>query len=280
MKTTVGRPIQVGDVLSKGVDLVRKNPGLMIPQAIVLVFSLATDAVGASPLSLIRITLSIVTGVVSVIVLGAYPSMVQAVLGGGQISVTDSLGKAFHRFWTLLFATFLVGLIVALGLVALIVPGVIFITWYAYFVPAIMLEDKGVLAAMGASKAFGRDKKWSTFSIGIVLAIVTLVASAFGAAIGLSSAIAGQVVQSFLSVPLEAWIAVCISYTYITYGPSSAPQTTEIPGYAAPPPSPIQGQTPTVIPPYTTARQKNFCRNCGSPIQPDSKFCSNCGTTV
>src|SRR5208283_3666308 len=155
MKTTVGRPIQVGDVLSKGVDLVRKNPGLMIPQAIVLVFSLATDAVGASPLSLIRITLSIVTGVVSVIVLGAYPSMVQAVLGGGQISVTDSLGKAFHRFWTLLFATFLVGLIVALGLVALIVPGVIFITWYAYFVPAIMLEDKGVLAAMGASKAFG-----------------------------------------------------------------------------------------------------------------------------
>jgi hypothetical protein len=280
MKTTVGRPIQVGDVLSKGVDLIRKNPALMIPQAIILVLSLATDVVGASSLSLVRIALSIVSGVVSVIVLGAYPSMVQAVLGGGQISVSDSMGKAFHRFWTLLFAGILVGLIVALGLVALVVPGVIFITWYAYFVPAIMLEDKGVLAGMGASKAFGRDKKWSTFSIGIVIAIVTLVAYAFGAAVGLSSAIAGQVLYSFLSVPLEAWVAVCLAYAYITYGPSSVPQTTEIPGYAVPPPSPIQGQTPTIVPTSAAAPQKNFCRNCGSPIQPDSKFCSNCGATV
>ena len=280
MKTTVGRPIQVGDVLSRGVDLIRKNPELMIPQAIVLVLSLATDAVGASTLSLIRIALSIVTGVVSIIVLGTYPSMVQAVLGGGHISVTDSMGKAYHRFWTLLFAGILIGIIVALGLVALIVPGIIFITWYIYFVPAIMLEDKGVIAGMGASKAFGRDKKWSTFSIGIVLAIVTLVAYAIGAAIGLSSALAGQVVYSFLSVPLEACVAVCIAYTYITYGPSSVPQTTEILGYAIPPPSPIQGQPPTIIPPSTNAPQKNFCRNCGSPIQPDSKFCSNCGTVL
>ena len=278
MKTTVGRPIQVGDVLSRGVNLIRKNPELMIPQAIVLVLSLATDAVGASTLSLIRIALSIVTGVVSIIVIGTYPSMVQAVLGGGQISVTDSMGKAFHKFWTLLFAGILIGIIVALGFVALIVPGIIFITWYAYAVPAIMLEDKGVLAGMGASKAFGRDKKWSTFSIGIVLAIVHLVAYAIQAAIGLSSPLAGQVVYSFLEVPLEAWLGVCLVYTYITYGPSSVPQTMEGMGYGVPPFSPMEGPSPTVIPPSTTVPQKNFCRFCGSPIQADSKFCSNCGS--
>ncbi|MDA4134469.1 MAG: zinc-ribbon domain-containing protein [Thaumarchaeota archaeon] len=280
MKTTVGRPIQVGDVLSRGVNLIRKNPELMIPQAIVLVLSLATDAAGASTLSLIRIALSIVTIVVTIIVIGTYPSMVQAVLGGGKISVADSLGKAFHRFWTLLFAGILVGLIVALGLVALVIPGVIFITWYAYFVPAIMLEDKGVLAGMGASKAFGRDKKWSTFSIGIVLAIVNLVAYAIQSAIGLSSPLAGQVVYSFLEVPLEAWLGVCLAYTYIKYGPSSVPQTMEGMGYGMPASAPMEGQPPAVIPTSTTVPQKNFCRFCGSPIQVDSKFCSNCGSAL
>ena len=57
---------------------------------------------------------------------------------------------------------------------ALIIPGVIFVTWYTYSVPAIMLEDKGVLAGWAASKTFGRDKKWSTFSIGLVLGAIAI----------------------------------------------------------------------------------------------------------
>ena len=83
----------------------------------------------------------------------------------GQLSVTEALGKAFHRFWTLLGAGILVVLIVALGFIALVVPGIILLTWYAYTVPAIMLEGKGATEGMAASKAFGRDKKGSTFLI-------------------------------------------------------------------------------------------------------------------
>ena len=237
MSGTIGKPIRVGDALSRSVDLIRKRPELMVPQGIVLVLSLLIAALGAATLSPLRLVLSLASEVVWIIVAGAYPSMVQAALGGGQFSVSDSLRKAYNRFWTLFVAGLLVALIVVLGFIALIVPGIIFVTWYAYTVPAIMLEDKGATAGMAASKAFGRDKKWSTFTIGLVLGVVALVVYGIVAATTVASPVVGQVVSAFVSVPLDAWIAVVLTYTYITYGPSSVPARMEVPGYGVVPPS-------------------------------------------
>ncbi len=278
MNGTVGKPIRVGDALSRSVDLIRKRPELMVPQGIVLVLSLLIAALGAATLSPLRLALSLASVVVSIMVAGAYPSMVQAALGGGQFSVSDSLRKAYNRFWTLFVAGLLVALIVVLGFIALIVPGIIFVTWYAYTVPAIMLEDKGATAGMAASKTFGRDKKWSTFTIGLVLGAVALVVYGIVAAVSVASPVVGQIVSAFLFVPLDAWIAVVLTYTYITYGPSSV-AATEVPGYGVVTP-PFQQPPLPANPPVYSSPQKNFCRSCGSPIEPDSKFCSVCGNPL
>jgi len=279
MNERVGKPIAAWDAVTKSAGLISRTPTIMLPLAIVLILSLLGDVVSAGSLSALGIVISIVSFVVSIIVTGSFPSMVQTVLGGGQISVADSMRKAYQKFWTLLFAGILVGIIVALGFVALVVPGIIFVTWYAYTVPAIMLKDKGVLAGMGASKAFGRDKKWSTFSICVIIGVVFVIAFAIQSALSLASPIAGRVVYSFLSVPLDAWIAVVFTYTYITYGPSSVPATAEVPSYGVVPP-PVQQPSAPINPIADTSPQKNFCRFCGSPIQPDSRFCSACGAVV
>ena len=275
MTVKVGRPIVVGDVIFRSARILIDRPFLMIPQLIVLIPALVVDLLtSSSPFNPLGLIIGILSGVLSVVVTGAYPPLIKAALEGGQHSVGEALGKAVQRFWTLLAAAILTVLIVALGFIALIVPGIILLTWYAYTVPAIMLDGKGATEGMAASKAFGRDKKGSTFLIFLTVFLVGLLLFAVESILSLGSRVLGQLVFSILDVPLGAWVAVMVTYTYLTYGPSSVPATTEAPGLGmAPAASP---QPPSMASP-SVATSGNFCRFCGSPLRADSKFCASCG---
>ncbi len=272
---SVGRAIDVGEVVSRSASIISARPLILVPQLIVLVPTLLGDALGASSaLSPLRIITSILAGVASLMASGAYPSLVKDFLAGGQLSPTEALGKAYRRFWSLLAATILVGLIVVLGTIALVVPGIIFLTWYVYTIPAVMLEDKGALEGMSASKAFGRDKKWRTFLIFLTVAVGYLVASIVDSIFSLASPVLGEFVYAILLVPIAAWASVIFSYTYLTYGPSPVPATIAAPGYGLTPPAPPQPPPQASAPPGAPG---SFCRFCGSPVSMGAKFCGACG---
>jgi len=232
-------------------------------------------ALGASPLlSLLALFLGIVTGVVSIIVSGAYPFMVKAAVDHGQLSISDAMGRAFHKFWSLLGAALLVGLLVAMGTIALVVPGLILATWYAYTVPAIVLEDKGALQGMAASKAFGRDKKWSTFLIGVAIVVVAFIVVLLDLGFALGGlGLLGRIIVQILFVPISAWAGVIVSYTYISCGPSSVPTAA---GAAAPGTMPPAQQPAMGVGSPAT----HFCPACGSPVEVGARFCRNCGKAL
>lgn len=282
MGTRVGRPIAAGHVLSTAARMIMKTPALLIPQAIVFVIAVIGDLVGGTSFSAVGVAVLLVTFIVAIIVTGTYPAMVQSAIAGQPLDIGHAMRHAASRFVTLLVAGVVVGVIILVGLIALVIPGVIFICWYAYTVPAIMLENKGTFAGMSASKAFGRDKKMATFIMFVVIIIVALVISGIGDTIALASPLAGRIVTSLLEVPLEAWVAVIITYAYITYGPSSMPADTAgpviiTPGVVPPPPPVEQTGAGVTVP---VGSPPMFCRNCGSPLQADEKFCPNCGQPV
>jgi hypothetical protein len=256
-----------------------KRPVIMLPQTILFVPALLSALLSAPALAGLAVVLGLISFVLGIMVSGAYPSMVKAIVDGGQFSIIDALGRAYHRFWSLLGAAILVVIIVALGLIALIVPGIIFITWYAYTTPAIMLEGKGALEGMAASKAFGRDKKWSTFLLLVVFACVGFVILLIQSALSLASPVLGQIASAILEIPVATWAAVAISYTYLTFGPSSVQPAPGVPGFSSAPlasaPPPVQPVASTSIP-----SSSHFCAFCGSPLRPDSRFCPNCGKPV
>jgi hypothetical protein len=279
-RLTVGRALDVREVVSRSVSIISARPLIMAPQLIVLVPTLLGDALGASSaLSPLRIITTLLADVATLVVSGAYPSLVKEFLAGGQLSTTEALGKAYRRFWDLLVATILVVLILVLGTIALVVPGIIFLTWYAYTIPAVMLEDKGAWEGMSASKAFGRDKKWKTFLVFLTVALGFLVVSLVDSVFSLASPLLGEFVYAILLVPLAAWASVIFSYTYLAYGPSTVPTptTNAVPGYGlaplAPPPPPAPASTPVGAP-------ANLCPFCGSPVSTGAKFCGACGKSI
>jgi len=270
---TVGTKIDVGKAISKSTDLLRANPSIILIQAIPAIPALLGDVSGSSTFAPLGLIAGIVSAVLAVIAGGAYAPVVREALVGQKLTIGEALGHAYNRFWSLLGAAILVVIIVGPGTIAFVVPGIIFATWYAYTTPAIMLEDKGATAGMAASKAFGRDKKWSTFSIFLIFVLAYILVSVLGLVLSIGGG--GRVIQTLLTIPLEAWTSVVIAYTYIVHGPSaSVPQGPPTQStWQQPPPS---AGLPAVAQPASS----HFCSQCGSPLKPDSRFCSNCGKPV
>jgi hypothetical protein len=281
MGVKVGMPIDVGHVISKSIELIRKKPQLLIPQVIVLIISLLEDVANSSTVSALGIVFGLVSLIVSIVVIGAYPSLVQEALRGEPLNIGNALRQAASRIVALVIAGIIVGILLVIGFILIIVPGIIFLTWWAYTVPAIMLENKGATAGMAASKAFGRDKKLSTFLLAVVALVAIIIVEVIMVAVSLGSPLAGHVVYSVLLVPIDAWISVMITYTYLTYGPSAAPPVSQVitPGTIPPPPP---GPPGPMDQPVVPAAQQGaaFCRNCGSPLAPGAQFCANCGSKV
>lgn len=247
----------------------------MLPQVLFFVATVLSDLATGRHLAVVRLFLDVLTVVFEVIVAGTYPSMVQAALQGQKFSVGEAISKSVKKFWTLLLALAIVVVLVVIGLIAVLVPGVIFLCWYVYTIPSIMLENKGPLDGMAASKAFGRDKKTSTFGIMIVAVFGGLVIEVIEALVAVVSPFPAHVVAAVLEIPLMAWASTVFTYVYIAYGPSATPGAPTSPGQAPP--------TSTLAPPPEQAvpgTGKHFCPSCGAPIQENAKFCPSCGRPV
>jgi hypothetical protein len=68
---------------------------------------------------------------------------------------------------------------ITIGFLLLIVPGLILITLWLLIVPAIMLENRGVLESFGRSRELVSGHGWSVFGV-IVLTVAILIAVNIG----------------------------------------------------------------------------------------------------
>ncbi|MEM4726437.1 MAG: hypothetical protein QXG63_05810, partial [Nitrososphaerales archaeon] len=127
-------------------------------------------------------------------------------------SLASASKNAFRKIISLIAASILVSIIVAIGLILLVVPGLIFLTWFFYTIPALMLEDKGALEAMSASKSFGRNKKLNTLAVIIILGIFALIGGVFSII-----PLIGSVISFLIGLFVAAWASVTQSYIYIKY---------------------------------------------------------------
>jgi hypothetical protein len=132
---------------------------------------------------------------------------------------------------TLIGAGILAGLGIALGLVLLIVPGLILLTWWCLIVPVIVLERKHVGESFSRSRELVRGHGWTVFGI-VILSL-------------LGSAIASGIIQSifsFLGPFLRYWLggsianaivdpflAVALTLTYFHLRESPAAETAPAP---------------------------------------------------
>jgi hypothetical protein len=130
----------------------------------------------------------------------------------------------------------LFGIGVAIGLILIIVPGLILLTFWSVGAPAIVAEGVGPIEAFGRSWNLVRRNAWSVFgTIVVVLLIViaiSFVLGVIGAALGNGAILIAAIISGAISAPI---FALAVSVMFFDLGGG---RVSEAPAPAATPPPP------------------------------------------
>jgi hypothetical protein len=132
-----------------------------------------------------------------------------------------SLGETFDRVRPQLASIAVAGVLaalgIALGLILLIVPGLVLMTWWVLIVPVIVLEQARASESFGRSRELVRGYGWRVFGV-ILLTILLLIA--FGVALGLVLTPLADWLQSLLSNVLSGTLTtpfIALTWTLLYY---------------------------------------------------------------
>lgn len=168
-------------------------------------------------------------------------------------TVGDLISSAAPFILPLIGFGILFGLGVALGLVLLIVPGLILLTFWSVGAPAIVIERKGVFEAFGRSWQLVRGEAWSVFATIVVVFLIVIaigiVLGLIGFALGDAGGVIASIVSSAITAPIFA-LAVSVIFFDLGGGITAPPGTTTEPAAVSPPSEP---PPPTEPPPTTPA---------------------------
>jgi hypothetical protein len=267
--------IPIRQVLVESARFLLHNPVIIVPalifglgdyllaRAVQAILGTVPVVVFMSPQEIaVTVLQSLIGGLLLSFTIASYTPIVQVLLSGKRPSVRDSMRQVFQRSQDLIIVGLIINLLFVIPSVtpALldIVPLLILVfpfLWYMYTIPAMISGNLGVWRGMKASKAFGRDKKASTLYILLGVGLPGgLIVAGVPYLLSMKSAIVGQVAGFLLDVPVLAWVAIAVTYTYLVFGPAGATSSSRAP--------------------------TQYCMYCGAPVIVDQRYCSNCGKQV
>ena len=136
---------------------------------------------------------------------GIVAAVVVAEREGGDRRLRDVLGHL--PVLRLVGADLLLGLVVVVGLVLLVVPAFVWLTWFALIAPVIKVERPSVRAAFRRSRELVRGHFWLVFCLVIPIVLGSEILSAFilsGAIWAIGDGFLGDWVGGFISNVLTA----------------------------------------------------------------------------
>ncbi len=170
------RPIEVGRVVSESFAIYANNavPLLVAAFAIFLITGLVQGLLGTGTLGL---TISMVISLIATqLYTGFVVKLVDDVRDGRRdFSAGELISAASPYIGTLIVNSVLWAFAIAVGFVLLVVPGLFLLTIWAVTAPAIVIEDKGPIAAFGRSSELTKGQRVNVFLTIIVVGLLAFV---------------------------------------------------------------------------------------------------------
>jgi hypothetical protein len=116
--------------------------------------------------------------------------------GRPDLTLTETFQRVRPQLIAIVVGGILAGIGVVVGLILLIVPGLVLLTWWVLIIPVIVLEQRRAGEAFSRSRELVRGYGWGVFGV-IVLTILLL--------IGFS------IVLSIVLAPFEDWLSNFLS---------------------------------------------------------------------
>jgi hypothetical protein len=206
--------------------------------------------------------LIVVVILISPISEGTATKMASQAIEKGQVELGASLRFTISKLVWLWVFIFLYWIILTLGFIALIVPGIILAIMFSLAIPAILVENTGVLEGMGRSRKLVAHRWLKSFAlyllVGILIVIVAVILSFVSAPFGVASSIVSSILSAFY-LPLVPILLTVYYYSNVAR-------------LAPPPLSAATTPSATTIQPET-----KFCPRCGTQMASWASVCPKCG---
>jgi hypothetical protein len=211
--------LDVSAVLRESFEMYRERAGALLPVAFWLyLLSAIVDGLTAGDFGLFWLATAF-GFFVAILYQGFVVALVrEAREGGRDASAWELIGRVMPVFWPLAGAAVVYGLGIAGGMLLLLVPGLVLLTFWAVVAPVIVVERRKVFDAFGRSRQLVAGVGWSVFW---VIVIAFLIASVVGVALFLlAGALAdGPIIRivfnalgSTVTAPITALVAAVLYY--------------------------------------------------------------------
>lgn len=141
-------------------------------------------------------------------------------LNNSTLSATQAYKDGFPHFFKYLVLSLLIGLIVMVGLVLLVVPGIIFMVWFSLAAYVLLLENSSIIDSLKKSREYVRGRWWPVFGKILMMILFSILAGfALGLIAGIVVGILGIQNASNLIGQLVSFVVtpVCMAYIYFMY---------------------------------------------------------------
>ncbi|HVH16050.1 MAG TPA: zinc-ribbon domain-containing protein [Candidatus Angelobacter sp.] len=256
----IGIIVQVATALAQQAFLVPMLPMNPTPQQVSNFFS---GLFGA--LLLLVGVIFVVNIIFSTIAQGSAIILASAQITKGEASLGTSIRFVASKLLSIWAVSIIVGVIVFLGIIALIVPGIILAIMYSLALPVLLIEKKGVFESMSRSRQLVSHRWGKTLGTFLVLGIIVIIASLIFSAITSPFGIPGTIVNGILTALYQPLFPILLAvYYYSNLARTSPPPTSQMP----------------VGPTTNFQAGTKFCPTCGAQNASSATFCTKCGAKL
>jgi hypothetical protein len=204
------------DLIKKAVDIFAKKENISflvqiyIPVALFSAISVAQSFLPASVrdsnslwLVIVMIVLQALYLLAGIFVAAAGIIGLGKVVGGGELSVRKTFKSAWKNYWIFLLLSITLILIYLFGFVFLIIPGLLFVVWFAFSRFIVIEKGEGIKAALLKSKELVKGMYWKILGRLIIFGVFTVIVQMILSVIpyGLGSIIS-SLLGAFYMLPL------------------------------------------------------------------------------
>lgn len=128
--------------------------------------------------------LGTVSWVIGTIMNGVCIKYASELIEKGMASLGEAFNFTVYKLLSLLAAALITGILIGLGFLALIVPGIIIVIMFYLVVPVIVIEDAEALESLSRSRRLVSSRWFKTFILALIVCITIFFVSFIGALIG------------------------------------------------------------------------------------------------
>ena len=207
-----------------------------------------------------------VVGIVSLIfgtvAYGSTIKMASEEVENRQVDLAAAVRFAASKMLWMWALGIVLGVVILVGFIALIVPGIILAIMFSVAFQALLIENAGVGGSLGRSRELVGHRWLKTFAVFLVFAIIVGIAAAIVSAISAPFGYWSPLVSGVLSAFYQPIVPVATT----VYFYSNRARITPTPA----------GPASAVLATKPQPGMK-FCPNCGTRLLASATFCSNCG---